>query len=96
MRQPRVTRSILDELQAVFPGAKESTSLDFDSVQAHMLPFTLAVFNEALRLYPPVPIELKDVAAERRYSHVGSVVSRSIEADLGRGRRWLRARAMAE
>ena len=63
MRQPRAVTRIREELQASFPNANQPLPLSFDTVQPSFLPYTMAVFNESLRLYPPVPVELKECTA---------------------------------
>ncbi|KAI9844049.1 MAG: hypothetical protein M1838_002340 [Thelocarpon superellum] len=57
MRHPRVVSELRAELH------NRPETLSFDTVQPHALPYTLAVFYESLRLYPPVPIEMKQCAA---------------------------------
>lgn len=37
--------------------------LEFDHLQQTPFPYTMAVFNESLRLFPPVPVELKECTA---------------------------------
>lgn len=64
--------------------------LSFDSVQPTVLPYTSAVFNEVVRLYPPVPIELKECNAETTFPDgtwlpKGAVVTWAIWA-MGRSR----------
>lgn len=63
MRHPRAVTKIREELQASFPNANQPLPLSFDNVQPTSLPYTMAVFNESLRLYPPVPVELKECTA---------------------------------
>ena len=60
MRNPASRRKIREELQVAFPSANKELPLSFDTIQPNCLPYTMAVFNEALRLYPPVPVELKE------------------------------------
>ena len=64
MRHPNVQESILSELRSTFAEAGDVLPLSFDSAQPSNLPYVAAVFNESLRLYPPVPIELKESTAE--------------------------------
>ncbi|KAI9758066.1 MAG: hypothetical protein M4579_003197 [Chaenotheca gracillima] len=63
MRNPRVVELIRSELSALHANdqfkPKESPCLTFDQLQPSQLPYISAVFNESLRLYPPVPIEIK-------------------------------------
>lgn len=53
-RHPDVLAKLRSEIQNRGVGSEEGTN-------ATALPYTTAVFYEALRLYPPVPIELKQV-----------------------------------
>jgi len=55
MRHPEARQKITNELQAT-----ENLPLSFETIQSSILPYTAAVFNESLRLYPPVPVELKE------------------------------------
>ena len=65
MRHPKHTHNIRTELQTTFSNSDPSQPLplSFDTVQASSLPYTMAVFNETIRLYPPVPFELKECTA---------------------------------
>ena len=64
MRHPSVQQKILLELRAAFPNNSDHhLPISFDTVQPISLPYTMAVFNESLRLYPPVPIEIKECTA---------------------------------
>lgn len=58
MRHPHACQKIIAELEAT-----NDLPLSIDSVQSSSLPYTAAVFNESLRLYPPVPVELKECTA---------------------------------
>lgn len=62
MRHPTVQTHILSELHSAFPNLNVSdpVPLTIDTLQPSHLPYTAAVFNETLRLYPPVPVELKE------------------------------------
>lgn len=48
------------ELQTTFPNFSPNIPINFDCLLPTSLPYTNAVFNESLRLYPPVPIEIKE------------------------------------
>ncbi len=67
MRNPHTQEKILSELRSTFAGAKHKLPLSFDTVQPSHLPYIAAVFNESLRLYPPVPVELKESTAETTF-----------------------------
>ena len=67
MRHPLAEQKILAELKDVFSGSNERLPLSFDAVQPTNLPFTMAVFNETLRLYPPVPVELKECTRDTTF-----------------------------
>ncbi|KAL6716916.1 hypothetical protein ACLMJK_004828 [Lecanora helva] len=62
MRHPHVLQHILKELSSAFAPTttNDHLPLSHDTIQPPTLPYTTAVFNEVLRLYPPVPIELKE------------------------------------
>lgn len=60
MRYPTTAVQIRKELREAIPTAGKELCLSFDAVQPSSLPFTMAVFNEAIRLYPPVPFEIKE------------------------------------
>jgi len=57
MRHPPITQKIITEL------SDTQLPLSFSTTQPTTLPHTTALFNEVLRLYPPVPIELKECTA---------------------------------
>lgn len=67
MRHPDCCERIRDELQKKFSTNSPNISLTFDSLQPACLPYTNAVFNESLRLYPPVPIEIKECTAMTKF-----------------------------
>lgn len=64
IRNPAAVQTVIAELHARCCAAKNRLDLSFSAVQPASLPFTAAVFNESLRLYPPVPVELKECIAE--------------------------------
>lgn len=60
LRHPRALAEIRAEIAAKIPPADvETGTIDIASLQPTTLPLTLATFYEALRLYPPVPFEIK-------------------------------------
>ena len=67
MRHPAARRMISSELCSTFPEAEDELLLTFDAVQPPSLPYIAAVFNESLRMYPPVPVELKESTAESTF-----------------------------
>ena len=67
MRHPAIQGKILKELQGTFPNAGRHLPISFDSAQPSSLPYTMAVFNESLRLYPPVPIEIKECTEDSTF-----------------------------
>lgn len=90
MRYPEAQEKILSELRSTFAEAKDELPLSFDSVQPSYLPYISAVFNESLRFYPPVPVELKESTAETTFPDgtwlpKGSVVMWAIWA-MGRSK----------
>ena len=64
IRNPAAARRVLAEVRERSPCANREPDLSFSAVQPTSSPFITAVFNESLRLYPPVPIELKECTAE--------------------------------
>ncbi|KAI4214734.1 MAG: hypothetical protein LQ351_002810 [Letrouitia transgressa] len=70
-RHPQYQQSLLDELHDTFlsqPATADSLPeaaqfLNFETVQSSSLPLTYSIFLESLRLYPPVPLELKECTA---------------------------------
>ena len=60
LRHPHARLAILKELISCFPRSEGKISVDCDLMNSGALPHTLALFYETLRLYPPVPIELKE------------------------------------
>ena len=64
IRNPAAADRVLSEVRERSRCANREPDLSFSAVQSTSSPFTTAVFNESLRLYPPVPIELKECIAE--------------------------------
>ncbi|KAL8807869.1 MAG: hypothetical protein Q9200_004509 [Gallowayella weberi] len=63
LRNPQHQETLIEEISRVFPSASPSSSLEgvtYESVQPTSLPYTHSIFTETLRLYPPVPFELKE------------------------------------
>lgn len=67
MRHPRVEEQVLEEVRVAFPDADVVKSVNFDAIQSGVLPYTMAVFNETIRLFPPVPVELKECTASTTF-----------------------------
>ena len=65
MRHPSTTTKILAELplpSVPTPNTPNTTNTPLESLLPSSLPYTNAVFYESLRLYPPVPIEIKETS----------------------------------
>ena len=60
MRHPQICEPIIKELRSIYISEDDQVSLSYDLIASSTLPYTTAVFNEVLRFYPPVPIELKE------------------------------------
>ncbi|MCJ1392632.1 hypothetical protein MMC18_005502 [Xylographa bjoerkii] len=70
MRHPATVKQIRGELASLFPTALPATiplPLSYDIVHPTTLPYTLAVFSEVIRLFPPVPFELKEATADTTF-----------------------------
>lgn len=75
MRHPSIVPILREELASLLPDPSPDPSnstttpsppplpLTYDTVQPPSLPYTLALFSEVIRLYPPVPFELKESTA---------------------------------
>lgn len=58
MEHPSVAERVLQEVDAC--GVTDGVlQMGFETIQPHSMPYTFAVFSESLRLYPPVPVEIK-------------------------------------
>ncbi|CAK7266093.1 hypothetical protein SEPCBS57363_001921 [Sporothrix epigloea] len=70
MKNPQIVDKIRQEVQRVMSvnGVVDDTqsghSLDFARLTPAAMPYTMAVFYEGLRLYPPIPFEIKQVEAD--------------------------------
>ncbi|KAL8689992.1 MAG: hypothetical protein Q9224_004512, partial [Gallowayella concinna] len=63
LRHPQHQEALIEEVAKVFPSASASSSLHgvtYESVLPTSLPYAHSIFTETLRLYPPVPFELKE------------------------------------
>lgn len=67
MRNPSAQKEIVFHLMERFKGSVPPLPLSFDTVQNTSLPYIAAVFNESLRLHPPVPIELKECTSQTTF-----------------------------
>jgi cytochrome P450 len=62
MRNPSANHRLRQEVLAVFPDkalGHDLCKIDLAELQPAKLPYMMSVFYEALRLYPPVPFEIK-------------------------------------
>lgn len=62
MRHPSINQRLREEVLAAFPIealGHDPWKIDLADLQPVKLPYATAVFYEALRLYPPVPFEIK-------------------------------------
>lgn len=72
LRHPESLRRVREEIEAVFPkdsnndgdeksdkSSASATTVNVALLQPTSLPYTMAAFYESLRLYPPVPFEIK-------------------------------------
>jgi cytochrome P450 len=59
LRHPGTMRKVLEEIDTAFPGHSVSPEVRAAQLQPASLPYTMAAFYESLRLYPPVPFEIK-------------------------------------
>ena len=60
MRHPEIRKRLETEIQALLALNSDHTPLSLEALQASSSSYAAAVFNESLRLYPPVPIEIKE------------------------------------
>ena len=58
MRHPAAVHQVREEVTVVFPNRDLST-LTVADLQPNHIPYTMAAIYESLRLYPPVPFEVK-------------------------------------
>lgn len=63
LRHPEGISKIHAELQERISSSSGGIQLSFSTVQPWSLPYITSIFNESLRLYPPVPVELKECTA---------------------------------
>lgn len=69
MRHPEALKELREEIDAksspcpgVDPSVMSLDEIDMSALQPTSLPLTVATFYEALRLYPPVPFEIKQTS----------------------------------
>ena len=67
MRYPHVQIAILEELRALRLNAQNYFHVNHELASSNALPYTSAVFNETIRLFPPVPIELKECTSQSTF-----------------------------
>jgi cytochrome P450 len=63
-RCPSALEQIRDEAMAVLDSVSEDRGSPLARLTPQVLPYTLAAFYEALRLYPPIPLEIKQLVAD--------------------------------
>ncbi|KAL1899821.1 hypothetical protein Sste5346_002687 [Sporothrix stenoceras] len=61
MKHPEVVEKIRKEVQNVSPTGNGNKNLKYHSLTPVAMPYTMAVFYEGLRLFPPIPFEIKQV-----------------------------------
>lgn len=70
LRHPQHQKMLINEVASTFPSVPRSSSLEgitYDHAQPSILPYAHSVFTETLRLYPPVPMELKECVASTTF-----------------------------
>ncbi|KAK4691542.1 hypothetical protein P7C71_g5482, partial [Lecanoromycetidae sp. Uapishka_2] len=67
MRHQNARQNVIAEIHDTFTNNNDKQPLSFEFIQSNSLPYTAAVFNESLRLYPPVPVELKECTASTTF-----------------------------
>jgi cytochrome P450 len=81
MKHPEIVDKIRQEVQGVLftgdnSGDDNDNGLDFARLTPVAMPYTMAVFYEGLRLFPPIPFEIKQVEAERLVLPDGTELNR--------------------
>lgn len=78
MRHPDITQNIRTELHTLSPEQKTLGLSSSTLPQPSSLPYTMAVFYETLRLYPPVPFEIKQCETATTLPDGTSLPQRSV------------------
>ncbi|CAK7269045.1 hypothetical protein SEPCBS119000_003368 [Sporothrix epigloea] len=82
IKNPAIVNKIRQEVQRVLSdsgavgNSQGGHGLDFARFTPAAMPYTMAVFYEGLRLYPPIPFEIKQVEADRLTLPDGTDLSR--------------------
>ncbi|KAJ9615806.1 hypothetical protein H2200_001883 [Cladophialophora chaetospira] len=64
LRNPESLRQVQNEIDAVSNVNDKAIDINVSQLQPGSLPYTTAVFYESLRLYPPVPFEIKQTVQD--------------------------------
>jgi hypothetical protein len=64
LRHPECLREVQAEIESVFSQTIDSSDINVALLQPSSLPYTMAAFYESLRLYPPVPFEIKQTTQQ--------------------------------
>ncbi|CAK7197581.1 hypothetical protein SEUCBS139899_000229 [Sporothrix eucalyptigena] len=84
MKNPQIVDKIRQEVQRVLfstsgdaaTSKPDGHNLDFARLTPAAMPYTMAVFYEGLRLFPPIPFEIKQVEADHLTLPDGTELSR--------------------
>ncbi|CAK7225885.1 hypothetical protein SBRCBS47491_006040 [Sporothrix bragantina] len=81
MKNPHIVGRIRQEVQRVLSADVDANtgsghSLNFACLTPAAMPYTMAVFYEGLRLFPPIPFEIKQVEADHLTLPDGTELSR--------------------
>jgi cytochrome P450 len=64
LQTPHALSQIRSEVQSLFPSTPTS-DIDLSLLTPQSLPYTLATFYESLRLFPPIPMEIKQLVSDQ-------------------------------
>jgi cytochrome P450 len=65
MQTPRCLEEVRKEVNSLLPASSPSDPIDLSLLTPQALPYTLAVLYEALRLFPPIPMEIKQLVSDQ-------------------------------